>query len=92
MNLAGRRIPTPRMARSLALAAIYLVVFAGQAAVTRSVFTLAHPGVNDFYPRWAGGCAWLLNGENPYAASTTLAIQEGIYGRPAQPEERRSPA
>lgn len=87
MNVGGRRTRTSRMARGLALAAAYLVVFAGQAAVTRFVFTLAHPGGNDFYPRWAGGCAWLLDGENPYAASTTLAIQEGIYGRPALPDE-----
>ena len=87
MNRLGRRILTPGRARGLTLAAAYLAVFAGQAAVTRSVFPLAHPGGNDFYPRWAGGCAWLLRGENPYAESATLAIQEGIYGRPARPAE-----
>ena len=87
MNRLGRRVLTPGGARGLALAAAYLAVFYLQAAVTRSVFTLSHPGANDFYPRWAGGCAWLLRGENPYAESTTLAIQQGIYGRPAQPGE-----
>jgi hypothetical protein len=87
MNRRGRGVLATGRTRKLALAAAYLAVFSLQAVVTRSVFTLTQPGGNDFYPRWAGGCAWLLRGENPYAESTTLAIQQGIYGRPAQPGE-----
>ncbi|HSB89200.1 MAG TPA: glycosyltransferase family 87 protein [Anaerolineales bacterium] len=67
--------------------AAYVVVFVVQAAVTRVVFTQDHPGGNDLYPRWAGGCAWILRGDNPYAASTTEAIQRGVYGRLALPGE-----
>ena len=67
--------------------AAYIVVFAVQAAATRAVFTQAHPGANDLYPRWAGGCAWLLQGDNPYSPATTEAIQKGIFGRPALPGE-----
>jgi len=33
----------------------------------------------DFYPRWRGGQA-LWNGISPYSASTTDAIQEGMFG------------
>jgi hypothetical protein len=64
-----------------------LAVFVGQAAVTRSVFTLAHPGGNDFYPSWAAGCEWLLRGQDPYSPAITLTIQNVIYGRPALPGE-----
>jgi len=74
----------PRMA---ALALLYLAVFAGQSWVTRQVFTSQVPGANDFYPRWAGGCALLWEGASPYDGATTLRIQQGMYGRPAQPTE-----
>ncbi len=71
---------------SLAIAA-YLALFAAQIEVTRALFTTRFPGGNDFYPRWAGGCARLWDGSNPYAEATTLRIQQGIYGRPAHPGE-----
>jgi len=50
-------------------------------------FTSRYPGANDFYPRWRGARAFWLEGLNPYSDEVTLLIQEGIYGRPARPDE-----
>jgi hypothetical protein len=80
-------MPSRGWPRSILLVAVYVLVFAVQTWMTRTYFTLPQPGGNDFYPRWAGGCLWLRQGADPYAASTTRAIQEGIYRRPALPEE-----
>ena len=55
--------------------------------VTYTAFTAKHPGSNDFYSRWVGGCALLREGVNPYSETATLRIQEGMYGRPALPDE-----
>lgn len=55
--------------------------------VTYSAFTSQNPGANDFYSRWVGGCALLREGMNPYSETVTLRIQEGMYGRPALPDE-----
>jgi hypothetical protein len=54
---------------------------------TYTLFTSRQPGANDFYPRWAGGCALLNEGLNPYSQEATLRIQHGIYGRPARPDQ-----
>ena len=54
---------------------------------TYTLFTMLHTGGNDFYPRWVGGCALLREGLNPYSEAVTLRIQEGMYGRPAWPDE-----
>jgi Glycosyltransferase family 87 len=55
--------------------------------VTYHTFTSKHPGANDFYSRWVGGCALLREGLNPYSETATLRIQQGVYGRPARPGE-----
>jgi hypothetical protein len=59
------------------------------AALTWTNYTFAeyNPGGNDFIPRWVGVRLWLEEGQSPYSPETTLAIQEGIYGRPAEPGE-----
>lgn len=44
-------------------------------------------GANDFYSRWEGARALFLRGENPYSDTTTHAIQLGMYGRLARPDE-----
>jgi hypothetical protein len=54
---------------------------------TYAAFTSKHPGANDFYSRWVGGCALLSEGINPYSEDATLRIQMGMYGRPAYPNE-----
>ncbi|HID51497.1 MAG TPA: DUF2029 domain-containing protein [Anaerolineae bacterium] len=53
----------------------------------RNAFTAKVPGANDFYPRWRGAQLFWQEGADPYSEAVTLAIQEGIYGRPATPEE-----
>lgn len=84
MGAAGSR---RRTGIWLFVAVLYMAVFAGQSWLTREVFAQSNPGANDFYPRWMGGCALLWDGVSPYAEETTLRIQRGMYGRPAEPGE-----
>ncbi len=44
------------------------------------------PGGNDFLARWTGARYWLVEGVNPYDDQVSLAAQNMIYGRPANPE------
>ncbi len=67
----------------MALIGGYAAFFAAQTLLTRQVFTSRYPGANDFYPRWAGGCRLLWEGEDPYSEEITREIQLGVYGRPA---------
>ncbi len=53
----------------------------------RATFTSKVPGANDFYPRWRGAQLFWRERIDPYSDEASLAIQEGIYGRPALPEE-----
>jgi hypothetical protein len=55
-------------------------VLALDAYVTYAVFTSKFPGANDFYSRWAGGRAFLIDGLNPYSDEVTRRIQLGMYG------------
>src|SRR3990170_5267209 len=72
----------------LALAGLTLgLAFLLVAVGIRLTFTNRVAGGNDLYSRWAGGCAWLSRGLDPYSAEATLEIQRGIYGRPALPSE-----
>lgn len=50
-------------------------------------YTSQYPGGNDFLSRWMGTRLFLLKGESPYSETTTQAIQEMMYGRPARPDE-----
>jgi hypothetical protein len=52
-----------------------------------ALFTTRFPSGNDFYSRWVGGCVLLREKMNPYSDAVTLRIQEGMYGRPAHPDE-----
>ncbi|MFB0533509.1 MAG: hypothetical protein ACETWR_00855, partial [Anaerolineae bacterium] len=54
------------------------------AYVTYIVFTSKFPGANDFYSRWAGGRAFLIDGLNPYSEEVTHRIQLGMYGHLAE--------
>lgn len=73
------RVPVIAVLAVLTTALIVLVL--------RETFTRRVPGGNDLYPRWSAGCAWLTRGTDPYSPQATLAIQDGIYGRPALPTE-----
>lgn len=49
-----------------------------------------NPGGNDFLPRWLGTRLYIMEGQSPYSETTTQAIQEQIYDRPARSGEDRS--
>jgi hypothetical protein len=63
------------------------VLFALGSVAVYALFTTRFPSGNDFYSRWVGGCVLLWEGMNPYSDAVTLRIQEGMYGRPAYPDE-----
>jgi hypothetical protein len=72
----------------LALAAVLLgLTLVAVAFGIRRTFTSRVAGGNDLYSRWSAGCNWLIRGVDPYGKEATLAIQRGIYGRPALPSE-----
>ncbi len=71
----------------VALIVALVVVLLLDAYATYTVFTSKYPGANDFYSRWAGGRAFLVEGKNPYSEEVTRQIQLGIYGRLARPDE-----
>jgi hypothetical protein len=67
---------------------LVLVLFLALAVYyTYALFTSRYPSANDFFSRWTGGCALIREGLNPYSEAVTLRIQEGMYGRPAGPDE-----
>ena len=50
-------------------------------------YTQNNPGGNDFLVHWVGTQDFIRNGDSPYSETTTLKIQEMVYGRAALPEE-----
>ena len=79
-RLGGRGGPIAVLA---AIVVVYLIMVYG----TYQTFTSQIPSGNDFYPRWRGTRAVLLEGKDPYSEEVTLEIQKGIYGRPAREDE-----
>jgi hypothetical protein len=74
--------PHPLM---MALVGVLIVaVILLDAYATYIVFTSKFPGANDFYSRWAGGRAFLIDGLNPYSDEVTHKIQLGMYGHLAE--------
>lgn len=67
--------------------ALTLVIYFLLAYATYAVFTSQVPSGNDFYSRWSGTRALLLEGKDPYSEEVTLEIQRGMYGRPARGDE-----
>lgn len=76
----------PRGVAILVIALIVIVYFLLAYAVY-SVFTSQIPGGNDFYPRWKGTRALILEGRDPYSDEVTLDIQKGMFGHPAAKDE-----
>lgn len=76
----------PRAVRILLSVAFVAVMAAALTAVNLD-FTRSSPGGNDFVPRWLGTRLFLTEGQNPYGAETTAAIQQFIHGRSAQEGE-----
>ena len=66
---------------------LVLIVYLLLAYGAYSVFTSHIPSGNDFYPRWKGTRALLLEAKDPYSDEVTLEIQQGMYGRPAREDE-----
>lgn len=60
----------------LILAGLALFLFALQSWVTYTYLVAPHPGANDFYSRWAGAHAYLVEGRNPYDLKVTEEIQK----------------
>jgi hypothetical protein len=69
----------------------FILLFALDVYAVHSVFTSRYPGANDFFSRWKGARVFWIEGLDPYSDEATLAIQEGIYGRAALPEEDPGP-
>lgn len=63
--------------------AVYLALVLGIYVTFSSHVT----GANDFYPRWRGAYALLLEGRSPYSDSVTQQIQREMYGRLARADE-----
>lgn len=80
--MAFRRWP-----KWILVALLVLSILVGQTWATYRFFTSKSPGGNDFYARWANGCALIWSGENPYSDEVTLRTQIGMHGRPARPGE-----
>lgn len=76
-----------RQLRWLIIVVLFLALIAGQSWATYHLFTSRFPGGNDFYSRWANGCALVWTGENPYSDAVTRRTQIGMFGRPARPGE-----
>jgi hypothetical protein len=51
------------------------VLFVIECVVVRSTYTVHAPGIADFYSRWAGARALLLEGRDPYSLDVTREIQ-----------------
>jgi len=71
------------------IASILLLVLtiALNVSLTHRFFTSRFPGANDFFSRWEGARVFWQRGLSPYSQEATLSIQQGIYGRPARPDE-----
>ncbi len=78
---------TGERARMLLLTILVLATYLFLAYGAYSLFTSKVPSGNDFYARWRGTRALLLEGKDPYSEEVTLEIQRGMYGRPARGDE-----
>jgi len=68
----------------LILSALLIILFALETFVVQRYLTSQVPGANDFYSRWHGARAFLLEGRNPYALDVTEEIQPIIGIDPSE--------
>jgi hypothetical protein len=73
--------------KSLLISLLILLLFIISVVGMYTFFTSKVPGANDFYPRWKGAQLYWQNGTDPYSQTATEAIQMGIYGRLARPDQ-----
>jgi hypothetical protein len=87
MNIKDRslqgRVGAGRFAMICAIVVVYFLLAYG----TYVTFTTRIPSGNDFYPRWRGTRALILERRDPYSEEVTLEIQKAMYGRPAREDE-----
>jgi hypothetical protein len=83
-------MPANRSTPSVLVSALITLAVFSALTWMNAQFTRQNPGGNDFLPRWIGARFYLTRGWSPYSDQTTQAIQEGIYGRPARPDEDQS--
>lgn len=74
-------LPTYKWVRILFLVG---VLFVFESIAVHHLFTVHFPGANDFYSRWAGARALLLEGRDPYSLEVTAEIQPVIGVDPAE--------
>lgn len=58
----------------LILSALFIILFALEVVVVQHFFTSVVAGANDFYSRWYGAKAWILEGRDPYGLDVTAEI------------------
>lgn len=61
--------------RWLLLGLLFAVLLAVESTAVYFLFTSRFPSGNDFYSRWAGGRALLVEGRDPYSLEVTAEIQ-----------------
>jgi hypothetical protein len=67
---------------------IFILLFAGESFIAyRYLIEPTSLGLNDFYSRWAGARAWLIEGRDPYGLDVTAEIQQ-FLGATHQAEGR----
>ncbi len=76
--------PIPRK-QWLLITLLILLISAAESAAIQHTFTSQLPGGNDFYPRWAGAKALLLEGRDPYSPEVTAEIEAIL-----DPQQRRT--
>jgi hypothetical protein len=62
----------------LILGLLFALVFTLESVAVHRLFTVDSPGANDFYSRWAGARALILEGCDPYSPEVTAEIQPVI--------------
>ena len=68
----------------LILVFLFLLLFGLESWVTHRVLTSQVPGANDYYSRWHGARALLVEGRNPYGLDVTEEIQPVIKIDPSE--------
>lgn len=78
----------PNLKTWLVLALLFVVLVAAESVAMHNTFTSKYPGANDFFVRWLGGRAYLLQGTNPYDRSVAELAQKAMFGRLARPGDK----
>jgi hypothetical protein len=81
MILNSRLSSSVRLGIASALFLLVLVTL----SIANYRYSAQAPGGTDFVPRWLAVRLLLTEGQNPYSDSTSLAIQQVVYGREAPP-------